>query len=88
MKICGREGCAMLIKRKSGEASRSKLQAVTAGLASGAIDRRTFLQRSGLAAGGLAAIGSLQLGSVRKAEAAGTMTARIARSAARSRPKS
>jgi hypothetical protein len=33
----------MLIKRKSGEASRSKLQAVTAGLALEAIDRRSFL---------------------------------------------
>ncbi|HZB38458.1 MAG TPA: formate dehydrogenase subunit alpha [Beijerinckiaceae bacterium] len=60
----------MLIKRKSGEASRSKLQAVTAGLALEAIDRRSFLKRSGLAVGGLAAIGSIQLGSVRKARAA------------------
>src|SRR5688572_9343877 len=59
----------MLIKRKSGEASRSKLQAVTAGLALEAMDRRSFLKRSGLAVGGLAAIGSIQLGSVRKAQA-------------------
>jgi formate dehydrogenase major subunit len=61
----------MLIKRKSGEASRSKLQALTAGLASETLDRRTFLKRSGLAVGGLAAVGSIQLGSVRKAQAAG-----------------
>ncbi|HEV2605465.1 MAG TPA: formate dehydrogenase subunit alpha [Microvirga sp.] len=61
----------MLIKRKSGEAGRSKLQAITAGLASGTLDRRTFLKRSGLAVGGLAAVGSLQLGSVKKAAAAG-----------------
>ncbi len=61
----------MLIKRKSGEAGRSKLQAITAGLASGTLDRRTFLKRSGLAVGGLAALGSIQLGSVRKAAAAG-----------------
>ena len=60
----------MLIKRKSGESSRSKLQAITAGLASGTIDRRTFLKRSGLAVGGLAAVGSIQFGSVRKAAAA------------------
>src|SRR3954447_1048288 len=60
----------MLIKRKSGEAGRSKLQAITAGLASGTIDRRTFLKRSGLAVGGLAALGSIQFGSVRKAAAA------------------
>jgi formate dehydrogenase major subunit len=59
----------MLIKRNSGEASRSKLQAVTAGLALEAMDRRTFLKRSGLAVGGLAAVGSIQLGSVRKAQA-------------------
>jgi formate dehydrogenase major subunit len=59
----------MLIKRKSTEASRTKLQAVTAGLASAAMDRRTFLRRSGLAVGGLAAVGSLQLGAVRKAAA-------------------
>jgi formate dehydrogenase major subunit len=61
----------MLTKRRSGDPSRSKLSVVAAGLASAAIDRRTFLRRSGLAVGGLAAVGSLQLGAVRKAEAAG-----------------
>jgi formate dehydrogenase major subunit len=66
----------MLIKRKSGDANRSKLQAVAAGLASGVIDRRTFLRQSGLTVGGLAAIGSIQLGSVRKAQAAGSMVDR------------
>jgi formate dehydrogenase major subunit len=60
----------MLIKRKSGTTNRSKLQALGAGLASGAIDRRTFLRRSGLAVGGLAAVGAIPLGSVRKAAAA------------------
>jgi formate dehydrogenase major subunit len=59
----------MLIKRSSGEASRTKLQAVAAALVSDVMDRRGFLQRSGLAAGGLAAVGSLPLGSVRKAQA-------------------
>src|SRR5918993_1113297 len=59
----------MLIKRKSGEASRSRLQAVTAGLPLPGMGRRSFLKRSGLAVGGLAAIGSIQLGSVRKAQA-------------------
>src|ERR671933_645064 len=58
----------MLIKRKSGEASRGKLQAI-AGLASDVMDRRSFLKRSGLAVGGLAAVGAIQLGSVRKAQA-------------------
>ena len=56
----------MLIKRKSGEASRATLQTVAASLASGLMDRRGFLRRSGVAVGGLAAVGSLQLGSVRK----------------------
>ncbi|HEY7386302.1 MAG TPA: formate dehydrogenase subunit alpha [Beijerinckiaceae bacterium] len=63
----------MLTKRKSGEASRSKLQVVAAGLASSALDRRTFLRRSGLAVGGLAAIGSIRFGAVKKAQAAGSM---------------
>jgi formate dehydrogenase major subunit len=65
----------MLIKRKNGEASRSKLQALTAGLASGTLDRRSFLKRSGLAVGGLAAVGSIPFGSVRKAAAAGPAVA-------------
>jgi formate dehydrogenase major subunit len=60
----------MLIKRKSGNANRSKLQALGAGLASGTMDRRTFLRRSGLTVGGLAAVGAIPLGSVRKAAAA------------------
>src|ERR1700722_14225017 len=37
--------------------------------ASGGLDRRAFLQRSGLTAGGLAALGTLPLGAVRKAKA-------------------
>ena len=59
----------MLIKRKEGSASRARLQGVAAGLASGVLDRRTFLRRSGLAAGAGAAIGLMPLGSVRKAQA-------------------
>jgi formate dehydrogenase major subunit len=62
----------MLTKRRSGEPSRTKMPAVTAGLASEGVDRRTFLRRSGLAAGGLAGVGSIQLGSVKKASAAGS----------------
>ncbi|MEA2856346.1 MAG: formate dehydrogenase major subunit, partial [Methylobacteriaceae bacterium] len=62
----------MLTKRRSGEPSRTKIPAVTAGLASEGVDRRTFLRRSGLAAGGLATVGSIQLGSVKKASAAGS----------------
>ena len=59
----------MLMKRREGSASRTRLQGIAAGLASGVLDRRTFLRRSGLAAGGTAALGLLPLGSVRKAEA-------------------
>jgi formate dehydrogenase major subunit len=58
----------MLTKRKSGDAAKGKLQALAAGLASQAIDRRAFLRRSGLAVGGLAAVGSLRLGAVKAAE--------------------
>ena len=51
----------MLIKRRdsSARASRSdsRLQAMSSGLTSGALDRRSFLRRSGLAAGGVAALG-------------------------------
>ncbi|MGA2892732.1 MAG: molybdopterin-dependent oxidoreductase [Xanthobacteraceae bacterium] len=39
------------------------------GQSTGALDRRSFLRRSGLAAGSLATLGALQLGAVRKAEA-------------------
>ena len=40
----------MLTKRRSGEPSRTKLSAITAGLAPEGLDRRSFLRRSGLAA--------------------------------------
>ncbi|MBA2398351.1 MAG: molybdopterin-dependent oxidoreductase, partial [Bradyrhizobium sp.] len=59
----------MLMKRRDGSAGRARLQGVAAGLASGVLDRRTFLRRSGLAAGAGAALGLMPLGSVRKAEA-------------------
>ena len=41
----------MLMKRKDGSAGRARLQGIAAGLASGVLDRRTFLRRSGLARG-------------------------------------
>ena len=61
----------MLIKKSERQARRGGLAAGLATQTSGSIDRRTFLRRSGLAAGGLGALGALPLGSVRKAEAAG-----------------
>ncbi len=59
----------MLKKRTSGSVNGAKLSAALAGLTGGAVDRRTFLKRSGLTAGGLAAIGALSGGMTRKAEA-------------------
>src|ERR687894_1623228 len=59
----------MLTKRKSGQASRTRLQALGAAIGAEAVDRRTFLRRSGLTVGALAAVGSFQLGTVQKAKA-------------------
>ena len=59
----------MLIKRTEREARRGTLAASFASQSGGALDRRTFLRRSGVAAGGLAALGTLQIGQVRKADA-------------------
>ncbi|HEV2956344.1 MAG TPA: formate dehydrogenase subunit alpha [Xanthobacteraceae bacterium] len=59
----------MLIKRTEREARRGSLGAALAGQSGGALDRRSFLRRSGLVAGGLATLGALPLASVRKAEA-------------------
>lgn len=58
----------MLIKRKGAASARAGLQGLASAHGTG-MDRRTFLQRSGLAVGGLAAFGSVQLGHVRKAHA-------------------
>jgi len=59
----------MLTKRTNGVANGPRLSKALSGVVGSAIDRRTFLRRSGLAAGGVAAAG-LSLGRVRKAEAA------------------
>jgi formate dehydrogenase major subunit len=59
----------VLVKRTEREARRGTLAAALAGQSGGALDRRSFLHRSGLAAGGLATLGALPLASLRKAEA-------------------
>jgi formate dehydrogenase major subunit len=59
----------VLIKRTQREGRHGTLAGALAARASGGLDRRALLRRSGLAAGALAALGTLPLGSVRKAEA-------------------
>ena len=49
----------MLMKRRDGSAGRARLQGIAAGLASGVLDRRTFLRRSGLERYGGSASGAL-----------------------------
>ena len=59
----------MLTKRTNGVANGPRLSKALAGFTGSAIDRRTFLKRSGLAVGG-AAVAAAPLGMVKKAEAA------------------
>jgi len=58
----------MLIRRTEREARRGSLAALASQSDRG-LDRRSFLRRSGVAAGALAALGALPLGSVRQATA-------------------
>ncbi len=59
----------MLRKTSNRAAGNAHLSRTLSGLTGGAVDRRTFLKRSGLAAGGLAAAGTLSGGMVKKAKA-------------------
>jgi formate dehydrogenase major subunit len=59
----------VLIKRTQHQAQRGGLAAALQGQPNGSLDRRSFLRRSGLAAGSLATLGALPLGAVRKATA-------------------
>jgi formate dehydrogenase major subunit len=59
----------VLIRRAERLARRGISAGALPAQVDGGLDRRTFLRRSGLAAGSLATLGALQLGSVRKAEA-------------------
>ncbi len=60
----------MLRKKTNGVANGPRLSKSLGGLTGGAIDRRTFLRRSGLTAGGVAAASALSGGMVTKANAA------------------
>jgi formate dehydrogenase major subunit len=62
----------MLVKRSSTTAGRSRLSGAFIAAAVATVDRRTFLKRSGLAAGGLAAVSGLSMTMVGKAEAGPT----------------
>jgi formate dehydrogenase major subunit len=59
----------VLIKRTERQTQRGMLAAALQGQPRSGLDRRSFLRRSGLAAGSLATLGALPLGTVRKAEA-------------------
>jgi len=59
----------MLRKKSKGLVRGSQLSRALAGVTGGAVDRRTFLRNSGLAAGGLATAGAFVGATVRKAEA-------------------
>jgi formate dehydrogenase major subunit len=60
----------MLRKKFSGSAKSATLQQALATNAGGAIDRRSFLARSGLLTGGIALASALPVGTVKKAAAA------------------
>jgi formate dehydrogenase major subunit len=69
----------MLTKKTNGVAKGPRLSKALTGLTGSAVDRRTFLRRSGLAAGGIAAASTLAGGTVTKAKAAqpGAATGKI-----------
>jgi formate dehydrogenase major subunit len=60
----------MLTRKSTGTASGTRLGKMLAGTSGGTVDRRTFLQRSGLAAGGAALASAAPFGMVTKADAA------------------
>ncbi|MFC4351562.1 formate dehydrogenase subunit alpha [Fodinicurvata halophila] len=59
----------MLTRKSTGPVTGSHMMKAMSGMTGRAFDRRTFLRRSGMAAGGLAAVSTLPLGRVRKANA-------------------
>jgi formate dehydrogenase major subunit len=63
----------MLRKKTNGVASGARLSTAMSAITGSAIDRRTFLRRSGLTAGGVAAAAALPGGMVTKAKAQATV---------------
>lgn len=59
----------MLMKKTSGRSGSPHMSRAVTGQAGSAIDRRTFLRRSGITVGGLAAASALGGGMIKKAEA-------------------
>ena len=59
----------MLVRRKDVQARGSSLRSAFTAESGAALDRRSFLRRSGLTLGGLGAISAVSIGSVRKAAA-------------------
>jgi len=69
----------MLMKKTGGRAASSRMSRALTGQAGSAIDRRTFLKRSGITIGGIAAASALGGGMVKKAEAQANPLAGIER---------
>ena len=61
----------MLRKKANGATRSNRMASALSELGTAAVDRRTFLKRSGLTIGGAAAVATLSGGMVRRAEAAG-----------------
>ena len=67
----------MLMKKTNGAANGARLSNVLTGLTGGAVDRRTFLKRSGLAAGGIAVAAASGGAMVKPVEAQTAMASSI-----------
>ncbi len=67
----------MLTKKSNGVAGRPRLTKALAGVVGGSMDRRTFLKRSGVAAGGIALASTMSAGMVKKTEAATAVAGNI-----------
>jgi len=66
-----------MLKKKNGIANGSRLSSALGAAADGAVDRRTFLRRSGLAIGGIAAATTLTTGRVKAAQSPGSSDAQV-----------